>query len=315
MACVQARHTKNNPKPFGELRVGKAAFVEGIAQGVMAGDVPESLKPKRLVQASPNSGDESLWQIRIYGRTSMPTGKPKRTTQWAGFQIPQLSASADGRRLTLQKAMHRGQVYLGERTAGGTGMNPPRRLTNDDASDAPHAWTPDSKTVFFVSDCNGTYGIFKQAVNQDTAEPVATGPQGTLLPRLSADGAWILYLEVQKTWGASWRLMRIPTSGGAPQFGLETRQTILYGCARAPASLCVLTEASQDEKQLTLMSFDPLKGRGKVLRTIEKDPSAFNYGVPVSPDGSTVAFSKPGEAEIHIRFLSLSGGPDREITV
>jgi len=144
---------------------------------------------------------------------------------------------------------------------------------------------------------------------------VATGPQGTLLPRLSADGAWILYPELQKTWGASWRLMRIPTSGGAPQFGLETRQTILYGCARAPASLCVLTEASQDEKQLTLTACDPLKGRGKVLRSVEKDPSAFNYGVAVSPDGSTVAFSKPGEAEIHIRLLSLSGGSAREITV
>jgi hypothetical protein len=95
MACVQARHTKNNPKPFSELRVGKAAFVEGIAQCVVAGGVPESLKPKRLVQESPNSGDENLWQIRIYGRTSMPAGKPKRTTQRAGFQTPQLSASAD----------------------------------------------------------------------------------------------------------------------------------------------------------------------------------------------------------------------------
>ncbi|HXX22892.1 MAG TPA: protein kinase [Terriglobia bacterium] len=266
-------------------------------------------------QESPNSGDENLWQIRIDGRTGVPAGKPKRITQWAGFQIPGLTVSADGKRLTLLKANYQGQVYLGELTAGGTAMNPPRRLTNDDASDAPHAWTPDSKAVLFVSERNGTYGIFKQAVNQDAAEPVATGPQGALLPRLSADGAWILYLELQKTWGASWRLMRIPTNGGVPQFVLETRQTILYGCARAPATLCVLTEASQDEKQLTLTAFDPLKGRGKVLRTIEKDPSAFNYGVAVSPDGSTVAFSKPGEAEIHIRLLSPSGGSDREITV
>jgi serine/threonine protein kinase len=266
-------------------------------------------------QESPLSTDDNLWQIGIGGQAGAPIGKPKRITQWAGFSIPQLSASADGRRLAFQKAMHQGQVYLGELTAGGTGMNPPRRLTNDDASDAPHAWMPDSKTVFFISDRNGTYGIFKQGVNQDTAEPVATGPQGALLPRLSADGAWILYLELQKTWGASWRLMRVPTSGGVPQFVLETRQAILYGCARAPASLCVLTEASQDEKQLTLTAFDPLKGRGKVLRTLEKDPSAFNYGVAVSPDGSTAAFSKPGEAEIKIRLLSLTGGSDREITL
>jgi Tol biopolymer transport system component len=72
-------------------------------------------------------------------------------------------------------------------------MNPPCRLTNDDASDAPHAWTPDRKTVLFLSDRNGPYCIFKQAVNPGTAEPVATGPQGAVFPRPSGDGAWILY--------------------------------------------------------------------------------------------------------------------------
>jgi hypothetical protein len=35
----------------------------------------------------------------------------------------------------------------------------------------------------------------------------------------------------------------------------------------------------------------------------------------LSPDGSTYAVPGTGEAEIHIRLLSLSGGPDREITV
>ena len=35
----------------------------------------------------------------------------------------------------------------------------------------------------------------------------------------------------------------------------------------------------------------------------------------ISPDGSTVAISIDGEAEIHIRLLSLSDGSEREITV
>ena len=88
-----------------------------------------------------------------------------------------------------------------------------------------------------------------------------------------------------------------------------------YGCARAPASLCEVHEASQDEKQLILTAFDPVKGRGKVLRTIQKDPGVYFAGTGVSPDGTTFALSKGGEAEIHIRLLSLSGGSDREITV
>jgi ATP-dependent Clp protease ATP-binding subunit ClpB len=47
---VLSRRTKNNPVLIGEPGVGKTAIVEGIAQRVVAGDVPESLKSKRLVQ-------------------------------------------------------------------------------------------------------------------------------------------------------------------------------------------------------------------------------------------------------------------------
>jgi Tol biopolymer transport system component len=78
----------------------------------------------------------------------------------------------------------------------------------------------------------------------------------------------------------------------------------------------VVLEAAQDEKQLTLTAFDPLKGRGKVLRSFEKDPSAdYLFGPRLSPDGSTFAVPRTGEAGIHIRLLSLSGGADGEIAV
>jgi ATP-dependent Clp protease ATP-binding subunit ClpB len=46
---VLARRTKNNPVLIGEPGVGKTAIVEGIAQRITAGDVPESLKDKRLL--------------------------------------------------------------------------------------------------------------------------------------------------------------------------------------------------------------------------------------------------------------------------
>ena len=46
---VLARRTKNNPVLIGEPGVGKTAVVEGLAQRVIAGDVPDSLKGRRVV--------------------------------------------------------------------------------------------------------------------------------------------------------------------------------------------------------------------------------------------------------------------------
>jgi ATP-dependent Clp protease ATP-binding subunit ClpB len=46
---VLSRRTKNNPVLIGEPGVGKTAIVEGLAQRIVRGDVPEGLKDKRLV--------------------------------------------------------------------------------------------------------------------------------------------------------------------------------------------------------------------------------------------------------------------------
>ncbi len=277
------------------------------------------LADRRIVysrQESANSNDDNLWEIDINDHTGMPTGTPKRITQWAGSHIWIPAASADGKRLVFLRAALQPQIYLGDLRGGGRRMNPPHRLTNDEANNVPTAWTPDSKAVSFQSDRNGTWGIFKQQINADEAQAVITSAQDAYRPIVTADGEWILYRETPKGAGLSSpeRLVRVPIAGGAPQLVLEMRNDAHYGCTRAPAGLCVVAENSDDGKQLTLTAFDPMKGRGKVLRTVAKNAAA-SYGSELSPDGSTFAIAIAGQREIHIRLLSLSGSFDREIRV
>jgi Tol biopolymer transport system component len=197
-------------------------------------------------------------------------------------------------------------------------MNAPRPLTNDEATDITYGWMPDSKAVLFDSDRSGSWGIFKQGISEDTPQPVVAGrPQDDFSPhwgRPTPDGAWILYHEIRKGSSRSVprRLMRVAVGGGAPQFVMDTKGWNM--CASAPAALCVIDEQSPDRRQLTLTAFGPLKGRGKVLRRIPKDP-ATEFAQALSPDGKTFTIATTHQPEIHIRLLSLSGGSDREITV
>jgi Tol biopolymer transport system component len=268
----------------------------------------------RIVYSRQGSGGYNLWQIAMDSRTGSPAGEPKRITQWPGSYVWGLQANADGKRLAVVTTTFQTQVYLGELAAGGTRMNPPRRLTNDEAFHAPYAWTPDSHTVLLNSEVNGKAAISKQGIDEDAAQLLIAGPQDLFGAHVTPDGAWMLYLEMEAGTGRKERLMRIPIAGGAPQLVLDMRIGDWFMCARAPADLCVINEASQDGKQMLITAFDPLKGRTKVLRTLPNE-SMEHITVGLSPDGRTFAIARSSQPEIHIRLLSLSGGADREITV
>jgi serine/threonine protein kinase len=265
-------------------------------------------RPAGLLLDPVGLGDANLWQVGV-DKSGVPTGNPKRMTQWAGSYLGILSASGDGKRLVLLKLTTQAQVYLGELSAGGARMNSPQRLSNDEF-DAVTAWMPDSKSVLFMSKRTGTWSLLKQGIGQENSEPVLTGQRDPLVVRLSPDHAWILVWYA----GPRGRLMRIPASGGVPQFVLEMRNGVDFRCAQAPTNLCVIFETTPDRKQMVITAFDPLKGRGKVLQTVDTDPS-YDYEPDLSGDGLTAAISRSGDTEAHIRLISLSSASYREITV
>jgi DNA-binding winged helix-turn-helix (wHTH) protein/Tol biopolymer transport system component len=275
--------------------------------------------PDRRIVYSQGVGslDENLWQIGVNAHGT-PIGKPRRITRSSGSDLLGLSASADGRRLVMRKVTYPAQVYIGELPTGPGRMSTPQRLTHDEAFNWATAWTADSKAVLFNSNRGGDWGIFKQEIGKDTAEPLVEGRQFADLPRLSPDGAWVLYREISRTSGQPprFRLTRVPVTGGLPNLVMEMTGAWDDRCARAPETRCVIFEESQDQKRLMVTAFDPLGGKGAVLRTIAKDVDIKEgLGVAMSPDGSTVAVARTEEPEVHIRLLSLTGESDRQIAV
>ena len=108
----------------------------------------------------PAASDSNLWKIPVGSRTGEPERGPTRVTNWAGFRIEGLTASADGKRVTFAKTSEQAQVYVGELEAAGTRMEPPQRFTFDESTDFPWAWAKDSKFLMFFSDRSGSGGVY-----------------------------------------------------------------------------------------------------------------------------------------------------------
>ncbi len=268
-------------------------------------------------EPEPNQAYNNLWEIRVDTRTGEPTGKPRRITNWAGVYAS-LSGTADGKHLAVSKFSEQADVYVGELEASGHGLKQPRRLTLDEHNDYPGAWMPDNKAVLFWSDRNGTWDIFKQALDQEAAELVVTGPDYKEKPVLSPDGSWILYLSSASRESSATspvRIMRVPTSGGPPQLVLEGRGIDYLACARSPATLCVFSEPSPDRKQLIFSAFDPVHERGRELTRINLNQPLSNYSWDLSCDGSRLAFTQLDGREGRIEILPLAGGETREVIV
>jgi Tol biopolymer transport system component len=273
-----------------------------------------------MSEPEPNQNYINLWEIRVDTRTGEPTGKPRRITNWAGVYGSHLSGTADGKHLAVSKLSDQADVYVGELEASGHGLKQPRRLTLDEHNDYPGAWMPDNKGILFWSDRNGTWDIFKQALDQDEAQPIVTGPENEYQPVVSPDGSWILYLSSASPESSATtpvRIMRVPTSGGPPQLVLEGRRINGLSCARSPATLCVFSERTPDDRELIFSAFDPVHGRGRELTRINLNQLLldYSYNWDLSCDGSRLAFTQFDDREGRIEILPLAGGETREVNV
>ena len=263
-----------------------------------------------------NSGGCNFWAVRLARRTGQPMGPPQRLTNWAGFRMDNPSVTADGKRLAYRRWAPQGSVYIADFEDNEMHITPPKRLTLNEGLSYPASWTIDNKAVIFGSYRDNRWRIYKQAVNEDTADAIETGTDEDVVDaRLSPDGAWIFYIVVPKTKNPSplYKLVGVPIAGGSPRLVMSASIYDEPRCSRRPATICAIAEQTPDRKQLIFTAFD-INGRIRELTRINTEPNSFTqYIWDLSPDGTRIAILKSSESLI--RILSWRDGSSKDVTV
>jgi serine/threonine protein kinase len=268
----------------------------------------------------------NLWAVPVDLSTGRPIAAAVRFTDGEDY-VDQATVTSDGKKIVFDRCKVQLDVYVAEFSSRGPRISTPRRLTLDNADDVPLDWTPDSRSVLFLSTRSqggNIFDIFKQATDQNSAELLVSGPEQKQIARLSPDGSQIIYSIPPGTQTVvrqtrpdaqnkqeSVRLMRSPIQGGPSQLILQGPDIVNFQCARAPANRCILARA--EAKYYVFAEFDPMTGTQHEILRLPQTSAGWNWSL--SPDGSTLATLELGGAHQQIRLASLSGQPERSVTL
>jgi eukaryotic-like serine/threonine-protein kinase len=255
-----------------------------------------------------------FWMMRIDTRTGQVIEKPKRLTNWSGFCMAGMSATADGKRLAFLEWESHPTSYMADLAAGGTQILRPRRFPLSESSSAVADWTPDSKAVVLISNQTGQFEIYKQTLNEDAPKALVSEGYGHNA-RLTPDGKWVLYYAKTGALPATGpeQVMRVPITGGPSQLLFTGKPYSLIVCARSSSNLCAIAEPADDYKRVIITTLDPLHGRGPELARFDIDSSESDWWIDLSPDGTRVAAIASPTGPIYI--LSLRGLATQQIHV
>jgi serine/threonine protein kinase len=291
------------------VRYGLKWLADGRLLFARGEPTPSEINPNFATSNPNNTNNTNLWFVHV--ENGAVRGTPTRVTNGYGF-VDQPSVTSDGKHLVFSRAKPEADVYVAEFFSGKLQISTPRRLTLDDADDYPFDWTADSKAVLFTSNRTGISNVFRQRIDQVSAEMVVSGSGEKSVSRLNPDGTQVLYL-VQSHPGnlaAMVRMMRAPINGGPPQQVLELPYLTNYQCSRAPATVCMLAQTKPN--QFLLLRFDPETGSTQPFANFEASP-VWNWSL--SSDGKLFAAVKYSTGRSTVQLLPISGGPRREIIV
>jgi serine/threonine protein kinase/WD40 repeat protein len=245
----------------------------------------------------------NFWTLRIDPNSGQPIAHPEQLTKWSESCMNTLSVTADGKSIVFLKWASHMTSYVAELTEGNSRIHNLRHFPLTEGSDGTVDWTADSSAVFFVSNRLGKYGIYKQALDAETAEPILTEGYGRN-PRATPDGKSIVYLGIGDNGPPPARgpepVMRVSVAGGPSEQLFVAKFDSIISCARPPSQLCTIAEGSEDKKQMTVTAFDPTKGRGSMLFQVPVGPDEIDWWSEISPDGTRIAVSQSSAGPIYI---------------
>jgi DNA-binding winged helix-turn-helix (wHTH) protein len=262
------------------------------------------------------SSSRQLWEVKTDLATGALLGKPRKIAALAGDNttLLALSVTADGKRAMVLRRYDQNSIFVGDFDPSTARIANVRRLTLDERTNYPHAWTADSRAVIFESDRNGHYDLFKQDIHRRTPETIVATPADEVLPQLTPDGRFILYAgqphETQQPWNyqpRAYRLMRVPVEGGTPEPVDIGGPLDEFRCALGAGKRCVLRTTAPGVSR-TYYDLDPFRGKGRELART-KWSSEVRGDWDISPDGTRVAIPNHDSRDARIRVVALDSSP------
>lgn len=268
-----------------------------------------------LSEPPPNQRDSNLWAQQVDLRAGKLVGEPKRLTSGPDVKTG-LSFAADGKRLTFLRRSGEPHLYISQVEAGQNRLTAPRRLSLEEGRNFPFTWTADSKSLVFISDRDGPFHLFKQAVEQPGPDLLVDGKDMVMGARLNPDGSEILYMLTPDANDPAGRvrLMRMPVNGGTPQLVLQEPLMENMQCARLPSRLCLFSR--NELHAIRFFSFDAVTGKERELTQFARS-SELKFNWTLSADGSMLAIAawRQGQVPGEIQVFSINSGRQRTLTL
>ena len=274
-----------------------------------------------------NNVKSDIWSLRVDERSGESKGGLTQLTSGPDWK-PRPELSADGKHLVFLRNNIAPTIYFAPVDARTNTLGPPQRLTLDESQSRPYEWTPDGSALFYISNRDGEFHIYRQRLGAAFPELIVAGHDNPNIMRLNPDGTQILYLSELSRAGRGGlpvahtagfdrekvRVMSAPMNGGVGKLILEADGINNFQCARAPSTLCLFSKFTKDA--LSFVQFDPVTGVIKNLFQAN-DPGWQDYNWTLSPDGKTLALCKEARVSLdtRIRLIPTSGGPERAITL